>query len=58
MDAAHLSTITDVQQLRDLVIAKMAEIAERDVRIATRDTGIVHFTASRRSRHIDPDEAH
>jgi transposase len=30
MDAAQLSTITDVQQLRDLVLATMAQIAENE----------------------------
>lgn len=35
MDAAQLSMITDAQQLRDLVLAKMAEIDARDVEHAT-----------------------
>lgn len=41
MDAAQLSTITDVQQLRELVAAKMVMIGERDAHIARRDRAIV-----------------
>lgn len=41
MDAAQLSTITDVQQLRALVIAQAAAIDERDTRLAQRDRTIV-----------------
>ena len=37
MDVAHLFSITDVQQLREIVVEKMAEIAQRDERIAQRD---------------------
>jgi transposase len=40
MDAARLAEITDVQQLRDLVIAQVAVIAERDARLAEGDAHI------------------
>ena len=37
MDLAQLSSITDVQQLREMVIGQMAVLAERDAHLAQRD---------------------
>ena len=40
MDLAQLSSITDVQQLREMVVEKIAQIAQRDHTIASRDRTI------------------
>ena len=37
MDLAQLSSIIDVQQLRELVIDQMAVLGERDAMLADRD---------------------
>lgn len=47
MDFAQLSTITDADILRSLVVEKLAEIATRDAEIATRDADI-----AQREKHL------
>lgn len=54
MDLAQLSSITDVQQLRELVIDQMAVLGERDAMLADRDAKLAeqHALIARHDRTI------